>query len=314
MALSRQIHNRGRVRRRGSKRKLWPIYAVALGIFILGIGWYALNSQGDFKKKYTNVAEDVVETVTQTKKPIITVAETQTKIDTYLASQAGTFGYTAIDLSSGETFGKNEDVSFLAASTVKVAFATYALHRVDEGGLKLSDKWTYTSADYEGGTGTLIGYDYGTKLSVSKMLELMIEESDNAASNVTLRYNGRGNIQAYLDQNGITGFNLTKNLATPLLTKIYDGELLSNSSKDLLIGFMKNSMLPDRIVAGVPDGIPVAHKIGTQVAAISDVAIVYHPKTPYIIVIYSKEVIGETKPNLAIKEISKIVYEHYDSK
>lgn len=248
-----------------------------------------------------------------------TVSQTQAEIDNILKNKKGTFGYSIIDLKSGETFGKNQKETFTAASTVKVAFAAYVMNKVDTGSLSCDKKWIYKSEDYEEGTGILIGYPFGTSFSACEFVKMALEKSDNAAANVILRYLGINNIQKFLVSKEIVGFDLTENTATPeamaqLLKGIYNSQIVSKESASKLIGYMKNSINPDRIVAGIPKEIPVAHKIGTEVRAISDIAIVYHPENPYILVVYSKDTNGEDEPRDVIKEISKKVYEYFDSK
>jgi len=248
-----------------------------------------------------------------------TISQTQSEIDAILKDKKGTFGYTVIDLKSGETFGKNQKESFTAASTAKVVFASYVMSKIDSGALDRNKEWIYKSEDYEEGTGTLIGYPFGTSFSACEFVKMALEKSDNAATNVILRYMGINNIQKFLVSKEIAGFDLTENTATPeamaqLLKGMERGQIVSKESASKLIGYMKNSINPDRIVAGVPKEIPVAHKIGTEVRAISDVAIIYHPENPYIIVVYSKDTNGEDEPRDMIKEISKKVYEYFDSK
>lgn len=308
MAIRRNLHFQKPKRKR--RKKIWGIVFILL---ILGGGFLYIK-RNDFAASF----KDTLSVLEGKKKPK-TVSETQAEIDGVLKDKKGTFGYYVIDLSSGEAFGKNEKEEFIAASTVKVAFAAYVMDKIDSRSLNRNKKWTYKAEDYEEGTGVLIGYPTGTSFPVTDFVKMAIEKSDNAASNVILRYMGLNNIQKFLIEKEIYGFDLAENTATPeamakLLKMIYSGQIISKESTDELINYMKNSITQDRIVAGVPKEVPMAHKIGTGVRAISDAAIVYHPKNPYILVVYSKDTNGEDEPRDAIKEISKIVYEYFDTK
>jgi beta-lactamase class A len=70
------------------------------------------------------------------------------------------------------------------------------------------------------------------------------------------------------------------------------------------------------LVAGVPAGIPVAHKFGEtgQVGGerqLHDCGIVYYPNSPYILCIMTRGNNFEELPNI-IKQISSEVYKHVD--
>lgn len=302
--------------RKPKKRRFRFFWTTLFCLLLLGAGWLFYAQRLDFLSGTDGPFRVFAFFKNMAPK---TIAQTQAEIDDILKDKKDTFGYMAIDLKSGETFGKNQKESFTAASTVKIAFAAYVMNKIDSGALDRNKKWVYKSEDYEEGTGVLIGYPFGTLFPVTEFVKITLSKSDNAAANVILRYMGLNNIQKFLLSKEIYGFDLAENTATPesmakLMKMIYDGQIVSKDSADELIGYMKDSITPDRIVAGVPDEVPVAHKIGTEVRAISDAAIIYHPKNPYILVVYSKDTNGEDEPRDAIKEISKKVYEYFDSK
>lgn len=318
-----RVNHRNRVQfRKKKKRSLKPI-AIIFVLLTLGIAGYIWMGQNNFRKSDEEKAEvKAIENIFKPepkKPPAITVAETQAKIDAITAASRGAYGYYVIDLKGDEVFGKNEDFSFTAASSIKVPFAIYLYSLIEKGTLSPEKQWTYISSDYEEGTGSLIASPFGTKLTVFRTVQLMITKSDNAATNMVTRYLGRSNIQKYWNEKGVTGVVVVQNKITPkaaatILAGLYDGKYLGKTSTDVIVDHMKKSITPERIVAGVPVGVPVAHKIGTNGGAISDTAIIYHPDDPYVLVVYSDKAIGETEPSATIASISKAVYEHFDSK
>jgi beta-lactamase class A len=70
---------------------------------------------------------------------------------------------------------------------------------------------------------------------------------------------------------------------------------------------MTQTDFEERIPKGVPEGVRVAHKIGTEKQVIADGGIVYG-KNSYILVILSDGVL-ETEALKALPEISGIVWE-----
>jgi beta-lactamase class A len=142
----------------------------------------------------------------------------------------------------------------------------------------------------------------------------MIKVSDNVATNILIRYLGRTNIQNYLNSQGLSEIKMVTNDVTPrsmakLLKLIYQEELLNSASKELLFGYMKNSITPERLVAGVPKTVPVAHKIGSWSGAMSDIGIVFAENRPYAISVYTEGVAWGAATDAVIAGISKKIYE-----
>lgn len=313
-------HNRYRIQKQ-KKRNLKPLGILFL-VALLVVTVFSFLSKKEPKEVKSEEKQNVIERVASEVKEITTPAkpkknpaELTTKIEDYLANQQGEYGYTIIELDDDEVITNRGDSRYVAASTVKVAVAAYVYKQIELGKIDPEKTLVYTSADYEAGTGSLQASAVGSKFKVSYLLDRMIKVSDNVATNILIRTYGRSNIQAYLNANGLSEINLVKNEVSPtvmakLLSKIYNTEIVSVASRDALIGLMTGSLDATRIVAGVPTSVKVAHKIGTQVAAISDIGVVYLPDNNYILSVYSKKVVGEVDAKAVIKEISRLVYEY----
>ncbi len=299
-----------------SKRRLKWLY---VGLFLVAVG-LSLYLFGPFTRKEGSggVAQKInfIEKEPEPKK--VTKLETagvEAKIDEYLASQTGTYGYSVVELDDGRQFGARDQKYYTAASTIKVAIFSYLYHQIDAGAINPDTKLTYTKADYETGTGSLQAEPIGSHYKVSYLAERMIVVSDNVATNMLVRTLGRSNIQAYLNSVGLTNVKMATNDVTPqgmtkLLQKIYNGEIMADEGTDLLFVYMKKSILPSRLVAGVPNGVPVAHKIGSWSGAMSDIGIVFADNRAYAIAVYSSEVGWGEETDAVIAGISKRVYEY----
>jgi len=67
----------------------------------------------------------------------------------------------------------------------------------------------------------------------------------------------------------------------------------------------------DKIPAGVPRGVRVAHKTGEITAHSHDAAIVYPPGTrPYVLVVLTGGIASSTAADGLIADLSRIVYAH----
>ncbi|MDD3480981.1 MAG: class A beta-lactamase-related serine hydrolase [Patescibacteria group bacterium] len=308
-------------KRVGSRGKRWLFVILALSFVLVIFGGYLWFREVNMVKNDSSNNESPIDLLRgePVPEPVVKkdTEEVESEIEKYLEGKTGTYGYHVIELDDGRSYGTRDSEYYTAASTVKVAIATYAYNQIEAGEVSPEKVLTYTSADYEGGTGSLQADPVGSTYKVSYLLERMIVVSDNVATNILMRYLGRSNIQNYLDRNSLPEIKVTTNDVTPramasLLQRIYEDELISEKHKTELLSYMKKSITKTRLVAGVPKGIEVAHKIGSWSGAISDIGIVYTER-PYAIAVYSEGVAWGEETDAVIAGISRIVYDFESS-
>ena len=196
------------------------------------------------------------------------------------ANKPGDFGVAALDLRTGEMISVNGHEPFPMASTVKIAVAANYLAQVEYGRRSLDDRIRGRSA--------------------RDLMEAMLIHSNNRATDILIEdLGGPDRIQAWLDQRGINGLRIDRNIAqllrakrdlwdvrdssTPeamveLLRRIDKGELLQPWSRDYLLGLMARCETgKNRIRALLPKGTPVQHKTGTLNGLTTDVGIITMP-------------------------------------
>ena len=79
----------------------------------------------------------------------------------------------------------NEDTFFTAASTIKVPIAMIYYDKISNNDLSLDTTFKYKSSQYEAGAGnTAVEFKPGSEIKLSFLLEQMIVESDNTATNI----------------------------------------------------------------------------------------------------------------------------------
>jgi beta-lactamase class A len=71
--------------------------------------------------------------------------------------------------------------------------------------------------------------------------------------------------------------------------------------------FLTKTGFEDRIPAGIPKEVRVAHKIGTEIGVFSDAGIVFSQK-PFVLVIMSREA-KESEAKEVLPKIAKAVWE-----
>lgn len=127
----------------------------------------------------------------------------------FSALSDGTVGIAVRDLQTGETQALNGDTLFPMASAYKVAVAGRIFALIDAGELRLDDQLALDPAlASEGGIAWMFSRP-GATLSTQRLLELMLQKSDNNATDVLVaRAGGPQAISAFVTRLGVTGLRV----------------------------------------------------------------------------------------------------------
>lgn len=190
-----------------------------------------------------------------------------------------------------------------SASTIKLPILYELLRQVSEGLISLDETYVLTGADIVGGTGILQGSGAGSAHTYREMAELMINQSDNVATNVIIDRVGMGNVNATAAALGLTSVQLDRRMmdtaalaagidnylsaqdATTLLKMIYDGTFVNQEMSDFALSALRSQTDYQGILGGLPTGTVFAHKTGTLTNAQNDCGIVLG-EHPYAVVVF----------------------------
>jgi beta-lactamase class A len=119
-------------------------------------------------------------------------------------------------------------------------------------------------------------------------------------------YTDMGTLPSYIDINLKTLSNM--------FVSLYNADYLNPDDSAKILQHLDNSIFNSQIVAGVPENISVAHKIGVMIQdkTYSDCGIVYVPNRNYILCLGSTGADQEIA-NKFMKEISAATYEFVSS-
>lgn len=230
------------------------------------------------------------------------------RIDSTIGSNKNNVAVAYYDINTGDSIMINENVSFLAASTVKVPINMLLFDMIYNGKINENEKLTYKDEDYEDGAGILQGQDLSKPIAISDLSRYSIIYSDNIAINMLLDRVGIDNRFNYLES--ILGHNVdrSENYTTAydslqILKRLYENPG-NNPYYENLINLMKNTIYHDRIDRLIPQQL-VAHKIGDYNEYVNDIGIVY-TSNPYILVILTEDI---PNANELIGQISKVIYD-----
>lgn len=107
------------------------------------------------------------------------------------------------DLSTGEAYGHNALTPTYLASTVKIPVMLEVLHQVDEGSLTLEDTVVFGSDDLRDGAGPVKNAAPGTRFTVGFLLDVMMGDSDNAATDLLIKRVGLTNVQDQVSRRNV---------------------------------------------------------------------------------------------------------------
>lgn len=248
-------------------------------------------------------------------------------------------GIAYVDLGSSDTLFLNSDLSFHAASTMKVPVMIELFRRASTGsfgmgqGLMMVNQFTSIAdgspyaLDPGSDSDSTLYHHIGARVSVDALLRLMITRSSNFATNTlialvgaehvnrTMRSLGAQRIQVLrgVEDNkaydkGMNNTTTARDLAI-ILRAIEEGRAAppaaTREMRDILLAQEFNQKIP----AGLPPGISVAHKTGEITAHSHDAAIVYPTvRPPYILVVLTRGIHDQTNADKLIADISSMIY------
>ena len=256
-------------------------------------------------------------------------AQLEKDIDKSLRDFQGVLGYVIKDLESGRTLTRLPDRRFPSASMVKVPIMAACYKAAEDGRISLHDTLKLKRADKVRGSGVLRGAATGTPLTVEKLLELMVTDSDNTAANMLIDLLGVEYLGVSFRGFGLETTNLSRkmmdfqsrargveNYTTPremavILEKIYRRSCVSPEASEQCLDLLKRQKVNNRIPRYLPRKVTVAHKTGLEHKVCHDAGIVYTGRGDVLISVLTEGDTGAVIAERMIGRIAKYVYKAY---
>lgn len=118
----------------------------------------------------------------------------------------GEFGVYIKDLTTNSDFSYKASQDWYLSSTVKVPVAIALMKLVDNGELKLTEKVAIQKEDYRDGAGPVNWIVPGQKVSYQYLLDKMLRDSDNAATDLIIKRVGIEAVNKYANEYSDNGF------------------------------------------------------------------------------------------------------------
>ena len=230
--------------------------------------------------------------------------------------------------------GKNEKEIIInpekmrSASMIKLFIMAEAFRQVKDGLLDEKELITIQSKDIVGGAGSLQSHPEGTRKTLRQLIELMITESDNTATNVVIDKVGMKEINSLIKRIGCNdtilqrkmmdfasiragreNYTSVKDLGL-FFHMLHQGKIVNSSFDKIMVGILCLQEDNDKIPQGLPAGKRFAHKTGELVGALHDAGIVFESRGDFIICVMTEEVTNQKRTTETMRAVAKAVYAH----
>jgi len=264
------------------------------------------------------------------------------KIDELVrASGAETVAVAYYDLATGKELLINPDVSFHAASTMKVPVMMEIFRQAAAGKLSLDQRiWvkndfasivdgSHYSLTPDSDSDQSLYTKAGQTVTIRELMRLMITVSSNLATNLLIERVTpervmdlmhtigaehirvlRGVEDGKAFQQGLNNTTTARDLMI-ILRRIAERRAVSAKASADMIKIMLDQKFNEGIPAGLPQNARVSHKTGSITRINHDAAIVYPSgRKPYVLVVLTRGIEDENLAHQLIADISRMIYEY----
>lgn len=234
-----------------------------------------------------------------------------------------TYAYFAY-LNNAAWVGVNERDTFVAASLVKVPLAMAVYAAIEDGKLDEDAIYGLEEININNSFGVEHNLSEGDSVTVEQLIEIMLTKSDNTAANALYTILNRVGIEDPLndiyaamgwdfkDSGDSVNYGLIHvKILSNMFLSLYNATYVNPDHSESILRYLTKTEFDQEIEKGVPDSIPVSHKVGIYEAedVYSDCGIVYAPNREYILCLGSSGGSVESARSF-MAEISKAAYDY----
>ena len=225
-------------------------------------------------------------------------------------------------MGDGMWFGVNERQTYSLASLIKVPvmLSCYKKAEQDPSFLKKKKVFTHHPTNEQ----NIISRNrlqQGQSYTLEQLIYEMIVTSDNEVFETVIEELPDSDLRASFGALGIQlndeetpgDYRISLKAYVSIFRILYNSAYLNKAFSNRALKYLTESVYTDGLVAGVPQGVLIAHKFGerynldTGIRQLHDVGIVYHKRLPYLVGIMTK---GSNFKELqeVVREISRMIY------
>ncbi|HEY0745335.1 MAG TPA: serine hydrolase [Steroidobacteraceae bacterium] len=254
-------------------------------------------------------------------------AKFEARLKTINDNFEGVFGASFIDLTDGRQVNFNADTVMPTASAIKVAVLAELLRQADARPGMLKKQVPFAPSENTSGTGMARLIGNGSLLSLEDLAKMMINLSENTATNLLIDEIGMENVNHLTSGAGLKSIKLRRKMleyalqaanqenvanaadAAKLMMKVANCALpLSKDSCTMMRKILEIPKTPFPATDPIPKDIAVAFKPGSLEGVLSGWGIVALPERPYVFAIMTTY--GSTNAT-AVREASAAGFDYF---
>jgi beta-lactamase class A len=250
----------------------------------------------------------------------------------------GRVGLYVRHLDTGQEVAINADSLFPTASMIKIPITIGIFNKIEKGELSYDSVLTYRDSLASGvGEDILASFRDGEKISLAKVLMLMITTSDNTASIWSQAMAGGGTeINAWLEENGFThtrvnsrtperdaawkrygwGQTTPREMAS-LVTMIRNNKVISPRASERIYRNLTRIYWDGSSLSQLPPYVQAASKTGSLDRYRAEVVLVNAPHGDYVFCVIANDMndtrwTRDNAGNVLLRDVSRILWNHFE--
>lgn len=258
-------------------------------------------------------------------------SDLSTRIAAVLAKETGTFAVALKDPRTGFHWSRNAG-PMRSASLIKLFIMVEVFEQMKTAQLLSDTVLSFTESDRVAGSGLLQDLPAGTSRTVLEMVELMITESDNIATNLLIDLLGMSAVNARIRSLGCNDTVLRRRMmdfaaaaagrenttsvtdVVHVLSLLHDGRCVNSEADSAMRAILGRQTDRCKIPFLLPAATACQNKTGELPGAEHDAGIVLTPQGSYILAIMSDDLADSEQGCQVIARISRSIYDWYAEK
>lgn len=262
----------------------------------------------------------------------------QSLLNETISGFQGEVGVYVRNLKTGKIASINADTLFPTASMIKIPITIGMFNKIEKGELSYGTILTYKdSLAYGVGEDIVASLKHNEKISLAKVMMLMITISDNTASLWCQSLAGTGvAINEWLGANGFEHTRVNSRTSgreddrtrygwgqtTPhemaeLVVRIREGKVISERSSERIYRNLIRIFWDGNALSQIPPYVQVASKSGALDQSKSEVALVNAPHGDYVFCVITKnqkdtQWVASNEGYVLIRKISKLLWNYFE--
>ncbi len=262
----------------------------------------------------------------------------QKKLEQIVEDFDGFAGVYVIHQDKGIIAGVNHDTLFPSASLIKIPIMLKIFQKIEDGELDINKELMYQkNYAYPHEVDIVNSFEHGTKISVNKLINLMMIFSDNSSSIWLQDIAGQGiGVNDWLKKNGFTQTRINTNTygrerfaklhgwgsttpreMTEILSGIYQKNMVSTAASEKMIRILSRSFWDGEALSQIPPNTFMISKQGAIADSKSEVVGVQAPSGTYFFCVItddqSKQGFDFNDPGFVlIRKVTRFLYEYFE--